>query len=321
MADGGGAHRAQAPWTEKHRPTRLADVRGHDVLRGLLIRAAANGCANMPPMIFFGPSGTGKTSLALALAHDTYPALPQDVTTLYLNASDERSIEVVRDRILDFARATWPGVGRKFVIFDEVETMTEPAQLSLRTVLDAATESTGSPAPPPLIIFLCNTLYRVHASLRSRAIAFFVGHLPPAVVRAAVADVEAREGRPPSEPLSDTTLAVLRGDLRAILAAAQQDTEPPNTWSAWLARLAGAATEEQAAAAWQEAAGRVPLHVAIRHSLVWLHAQPGGLPAAAADFVAVAVDVRDAPAAVAVPRLAAAWFALARGLPAAAAGP
>ena len=305
-----------APWTEKHRPAHLREVQGHVLLRDMLQRAAARGCVGLPPLILYGPPGTGKTSLALALAADTYPALPMPVTTLYLNASDERSIEVVRDRILDFVRSRWPGVGRKFVIFDEVETMTEPAQLSLRALLDEATAEPDAPHAP-LFLFLCNTLYRVHASLRNRAVPFFVGHLSAPVVRGAIAAVEAREGLAhPSEPLSDVSIALLRGDMRALLARAQARSEAPNAWEAYLTGLDACGSDGQRVEAHLAVgAQRVPTHVLARHLLVWLHAQGKlvGGGALAEELVATLTAVRDLPAEVAVPEVARAWCCLAGG--------
>jgi DNA polymerase III delta prime subunit len=73
----------------------------------------------------YGPPGAGKTTLALAFATDMYPGVPQQASSMYLNASDERTMETVRDRIREFLRTSWIGVTRKIVIFDEVETMTE----------------------------------------------------------------------------------------------------------------------------------------------------------------------------------------------------
>ena len=123
-------------WTEKFRPTRLSEIKGHRRIKELFMNGAANAFKGFPPVILYGPPGTGKTSIALTLANEAYPDLSPTISTLYLNASDERSIEVIRERILQFTQTTWPGVARKFVIFDEVETMTEPAQASLRALLD-----------------------------------------------------------------------------------------------------------------------------------------------------------------------------------------
>ena len=157
------------PWTEIYRPLHLKDIKGHRRIRQLFEQAAAHQCQRLPPLILYGPPGTGKTSLALALAVETYPGIPSQLSSLYLNASDERSIEVIRERILQFTRTTWPGVTRKFVIFDEIETMTEPAQVSLRALLDEV-DAEGHRSSP-LYMFLCNSLYRIHSSIRSRCTA------------------------------------------------------------------------------------------------------------------------------------------------------
>jgi SpoVK/Ycf46/Vps4 family AAA+-type ATPase len=118
-------------WSEKYRPFHLSEIHGHTRLRKLLETAAKNRCQGLPPLILYGPPGTGKTSIAHALALDTYPKVSPILSSLYLNASDERSIEVVRERIFDFVRTRWPGIERKFVIFDEVETMTEYRLLTI----------------------------------------------------------------------------------------------------------------------------------------------------------------------------------------------
>jgi DNA polymerase III delta prime subunit len=109
-------------WTEKYRPLRFADIRGHKRIKKLFETCASRGCKGLPPIILYGPPGTGKTSLALALAGEAYPTISHTISTLYMNASDERSIEVIRERIVQFTRTIWPGIQRKFVIFDEVET-------------------------------------------------------------------------------------------------------------------------------------------------------------------------------------------------------
>ena len=111
-------------WTEKYRPKKLSEIKGHRRIKQLFESAIQRQCIGFPPIILYGPPGTGKTSIALALATETYPDISPSISTLYLNASDERSIEIIRDRILQFTQTMWPGVTRKFVIFDEVETMT-----------------------------------------------------------------------------------------------------------------------------------------------------------------------------------------------------
>jgi len=253
-------------WSEKYRPIHLTEIQGHTKLRNMLEAAAKNKCRGLPPLILYGPPGTGKTSIAHALALDTYPAVSPILSSLYLNASDERSIEVVRERIFDFVRTRWPGIDRKFVIFDEVETMTDQAQLSLRALLDADEDV----VPKPLYIFLCNTLCRVHPSIRSRAVAFFCGHLSSSIIRKSIGNVLKSESKKPTNENtpSDITLQIMRGDLRQIYCKIQTG-ENINEWDLWITRLKKRKAKGSLMI-WQDAVAKSPVSVLCRNILLWL---------------------------------------------------
>jgi len=288
-------------WSEKYRPLHLTDVHGHDNLRKLLETAAKNKCRGLPPLILYGPPGTGKTSIAHALALDTYPQISPILSSLYLNASDERSIEVVRERIFDFVRTRWPGIERKFVIFDEVETMTDQAQLSLRALLDADDEV----VPKPLYIFLCNTLCRVHSSIRSRAVAFFCGHLSPSIIRNSVESVLKREKRKITKENvpTDLTLQILRGDLRQIYCKIQTG-DNINEWETWILRLA----KRKALGSqmiWEDGLCKMPIAVLCRNVLLWL--DMNNYLDNAALFIDAVYKVRDISTEHAAVILSAAW--------------
>ena len=253
-------------WSEKYRPIHLQDIHGHDKLRKILQTAAKNKCKGLPPLILYGPPGTGKTSIAHALALDSYPNISPILSSLYLNASDERSIEVVRERIFDFVRTRWPGIERKFVIFDEVETMTDQAQLSLRALLDADEDV----VPKPLYIFLCNTLCRVQPSIRSRAVAFFCGHLPSQIIKNSIEGILKKEGRKQTKQNIPTNLSlqILRGDLRQIYCKIQTG-DNINEVEDWIKRLLKR-KEQGSIIIWQDGTSKFPVAVLCRNVLLWL---------------------------------------------------
>lgn len=279
-------------WTEKYRPQRLCDIKGHRRIKQLFERAVKTGCRGFPPTILYGPPGTGKTSIALALANEAYPDVAPAISTLYLNASDERSIEVIRERILQFTQTVWPGVSRKFVIFDEVETMTEPAQASLRALLDDVDRE--GHIHSPLFLFLCNSLYRLHTSLRSRCVALFCGHVPIVYIRDTLQAIQVAEGLPPEKirTPSDITFRIQRGDLRSFIAALQFEKDL-NTWDVWFERLRTAG-KGKTIFVWEDGLRQTPFCILIRHVFLMMTDLGYFKRDGVAAFVDACLEVQDA---------------------------
>ena len=132
--------------------------------------------------IFVGPPGCGKTTAAWNIVHQFYKTPLERVgRALFLNASDERSLEAIRSKVYPFTESAGSGLfgytnNPKIIIFDEVETLTEPAQLALRPLLERPTSEV-------LVFFLCNSLCKIHASLRTRLFILRFDPLPEPVLK------------------------------------------------------------------------------------------------------------------------------------------
>jgi len=127
----------QEIWTEKYRPKTLSELVGQDnIIERLKAYVITK---NVPHLIFAGPPGTGKTTAALALAHEVFGEHHWSQNLNELNASDERGIGIIRGKIKDFARTAPIRATFKIIFLDEADSLTQEAQAALRRTIEKYT--------------------------------------------------------------------------------------------------------------------------------------------------------------------------------------
>ena len=122
-------------WVEKYRPKKLSDVVNQTEIVGSL-EALIKDPTEMPHLMFSGSAGVGKTTTALCITRQILGEYAKDYT-LELNASDERGIGMVREKVKKFSRfAGMADVPFKIIILDEADEMTSDAQTALRRIIE-----------------------------------------------------------------------------------------------------------------------------------------------------------------------------------------
>ena len=137
---------------EKYRPIKLENYVGNDHIKKSIQQYLDQG--DIQNFIFQGPAGTGKTTLAKLIVKNI------ECDYIYINASDERGIETIRDKVSGFA-STMSFKPLKVVILDEADFLTIQAQASLRNVIETFSRTTR-------FILTCNYVERIIDPLQSR---------------------------------------------------------------------------------------------------------------------------------------------------------
>lgn len=143
-------------FTERYRPKTVDDCILPQHLKSYFLELRDSG--TVPNLLLSGPSGTGKTSVILALAEE----LGRDF--MKINGSEERSIDVIRNKVKSYASTiSLSATGKKFLLIDEADNLTHDAQLALRAFIEDFQSNC-------VFIFTCNYKNRIDKALCSRCI-------------------------------------------------------------------------------------------------------------------------------------------------------
>lgn len=192
-------------WTEKYRPKEFSEVINQEAVTTTL-KQFLKTPQSMPHLLFAGPPGTAKTTLALIVANKVLQGNLQQ-NLIEMNASDERRLEDVREKIKTFARHVGYGVPFKIVILDEADHMARDTQPALRRIMEEFSESTR-------FILTCNFSSNIIEPIQSRCVVLQFRRLPQEEVMEHLKRICEKEGVKAEKEALQIIIEVTEGDLR-----------------------------------------------------------------------------------------------------------
>ncbi len=210
-------------WTEKYRPKSFAEVKGQDAVVGKIKSFVSQ--KNLPHLLFAGPPGVGKSTLALVAARELFGENWRQ-NFLELNASDERGIDVIRVKVKDFARTKAIGnVPFKIIFLDECDALTKEAQQALRRTMENYTSTCR-------FILAANYSSKIIDPIQSRCAVFRFKPLPKEDVFGIIDLIAKQEGLKLDPEAKSALYDISEGDCRRLenilqSCAAMQDAITP----------------------------------------------------------------------------------------------
>ena len=195
-------------WTEKFRPKKFEDMVGQEeIIKRVKSLVNSN---NIPHLLFAGPAGTGKSTLALITVKQLFGDSWRE-NYLELNASDERGIDVVRQKVKDFARTKAIGdVPFKVIFLDEADALTREAQQALRRTMENYTGTCR-------FILSCNYSSKILDPIQSRTVVFRFQLLEKKDIKRRIDLISQMEGLTISADAFDVLYEASEGDCRRVI--------------------------------------------------------------------------------------------------------
>jgi len=195
-------------WTEKYRPKKFEELVGQEEIIKR-VKSLVNSI-NIPHLLFAGPAGTGKSTLALIIVRELFGASWRE-NYLELNASDERGIDVIRQKVKDFARTKALGdVPFKVIFLDEADALTREAQQALRRTMENFTSTCR-------FLLSCNYSSKIIDPIQSRCVVFRFKLLEKKDIKLIVDRIAQGEGLTVTPEGFSALYEVSEGDCRRVI--------------------------------------------------------------------------------------------------------
>ncbi len=192
-------------WIEKYRAKEFSDIKGQSKIVERVKAFVEQ--KNLPHLLFAGPAGTGKTSLALIIAKKLFKDDWRQ-NFLDLNASDERGIDVVRNTIKDFARTKSIGnVPFRIIHLDECDSLTKEAQQALRRTMETFSQSCR-------FILSCNFSSRIIDPIQSRCTILRFRPIEKEYMKEVISNIAENESLNLTDPAYEALYEISNGDCR-----------------------------------------------------------------------------------------------------------
>jgi len=194
-------------FVEKYRPKDFHEVKGQEkIVERVKALVETN---NMPHLLFSGPAGIGKTTLSLIIGNKLFGDDKQSLF-LELNASDERGIDVVRNKVKDFARTrAIKDVPFKVIYLDECDSLTKDAQQALRRTMETYSNTCR-------FILSCNYSSKIIDPIQSRCTVFRFKPLTFENMKEIIHEISEKEGLQVTEDAGEALYEISNGDVRKL---------------------------------------------------------------------------------------------------------
>jgi len=194
-------------FTEIFKPTEFVDIYNNNNV-GVILQNYLDE-KNIPHLLFYGNSGNGKTSSVKIFIKKFYGSMSHP-NVLYLNASDDRGINVVREKIKTFSKLITSKHNLKIIVLDEADNMTNDAQSALRRIMEIYSKNTR-------FIIVCNYINKIIDPIVSRCCKIKFNPLSDDQILKIIHNVENKMGITIKKQIVNYIIAETKGDARKTL--------------------------------------------------------------------------------------------------------